>query len=221
MAKAAPNFKGMSLFTDGGERKYLSESERAQFINALPVLPDPRDQSFCSMLYWTGCRPSEALGLTAMNIDLVKQMVIIRTLKKRGAQKGRHFRPVPVPSEFTAELDRVHGVRAARSQRDGGESMRLWPFSRTTAWHRVRTLMDAAGLTGVKACAKGLRHAYYAQCEMREIPESRIKKWLGHESVETTEIYLDVAGPEDRAIAAKLWRDTDFITTTTTHEEFA
>ncbi len=206
MAANAMTFKGMSLFTDGGERKYLSASERKRFFAALDVLSNPTDRTFCAMLYWTGCRPSEALGLTAMNIDLDEQMVIIRTLKKRGRQKGKHFRPVPVPKDFILELEAAHSIRAAQADKDGGKSLHLWSFSRTTAWHRVRVVMAAAGLSGAKACAKGLRHAYGVHCAMTAIPETRIKKWLGHESLETTGIYLDVAAPEDRAMAARMWR---------------
>lgn len=60
-------------------------------------------------------------------------------------------------------------------------------------------------LTSEKACTKGLRHAYGVNVALNNILESRIKKWLGHESLETTEIYLDVTGPEDHAIAERMW----------------
>ena len=65
--------------------------------------------------------------------------------------------------------------------------------------------MEDAGLVGVKASAKGLRHAYGVQAAMTQVPITRIKTWLGHSSLETTEIYLDVAGAEDRAIAERMW----------------
>jgi hypothetical protein len=31
------------------------------------------------------------------------------------------------------------------------------------------------------------------------------KKWLGHARLETTAIYLDVSGEEERKLAARLW----------------
>ena len=104
-----------------------------------------------------------------------------------------------------ARLDQVHGIREAQTNVDHGRDARLWTFSRTTGWKRMQTVMRAAGLTGVKACAKGLRHAYGVHAAVNKIPETRIKKWLGHESLETTEVYLDVTGPEDRAIARRMW----------------
>jgi integrase/recombinase XerD len=196
--------RGMTLFTGCGERKYLCGSERQRFYEALAVLDRPQDRTFCEMIYWTGCRPSEALALTALNIDLEERMVVIRSLKKRGALKGRHFRPVPIPEPFLATLERVHGVRAMQSEAGGGHE-RLWRFSRTTGWKRIRQVMEAARLTGEKATAKGLRHAYGVHAAMTHVPETRIKKWLGHASLSTTEIYLDMAAPEDRVMAERMW----------------
>ena len=158
------------------------------------------------MIFWTGCRPSEALAMTALNIDLDEGAVVIRSLKKRGDLKGRHFRSIPLPPRFVDALDRTHGLKAAQKGADGGGSAPLWRFGRTTAWRRMHEVMAAAGLTGAKACAKGLRHSYGVTAALSRVPETRIKAWLGHASLSTTEIYLDMAGPEDRAMAARMWK---------------
>lgn len=200
-----PIFKGMSLFTHKGERKYLSTIERKRFLKALPILTDLKERSFCEMIFWTGCRPSEALALTALNIDIDEYMVIIRSLKKRGKMKGRHFRPLPLPKDYMALLDKTHSIRKAQAQPDGGESTMLWNFSRTKGWKLVKTVMGAAGINGAKGCGRGLRHAYGVHAALSQVPETRIKKWLGHESLATTEIYLDIAGAEDRQIAERMW----------------
>lgn len=206
MADGPTTFKGMTLFTQAGERKYLTEAERQAFLSALTVLPDPKDRTYCETLYWTGCRPSEALALSVTNIDVDEAVVIVRSLKKRGELRGRHFRSIPVPREFIEHLDRVHGICDAQSRANVGRSERLWTFGRTAAWERVKTVMNAAGLSGEKASAKGLRHAYGVHAVLANVPETRIKKWLGHASLATTEIYLDIAGPEDRVIAQRMWR---------------
>lgn len=205
MSYSEPAYNGMSLLTGAGERKYLSGAERERFIKALDILACPKERSFCETLYWTGCRPSEALALTAINIDLENASVIIRSLKKRGEDKGRHFRAIPVPREFVERLDKVHGLRQAQAWFDGGANKKLWRFGRTTGWKRTKAVMDAAGINGVKASAKGLRHGYGIHAALTRVPETRIKKWLGHASLATTEIYLDMAAPEDRSIAERMW----------------
>lgn len=197
--------QAMSLYTGRGERKYLCASERERFYAALACLSEPRDRTFCEMIYWTGCRPSEALALSAMNIDRAEGMVVIQSLKKRGKLKGRHFRPVPIPPAFMRQLEEAHSLTAFQAAPDGGMGTRLWMFSRTTGWKRVRKVMQAAGLSGEKACARGLRHAYGVHAALSKVPESRIKTWLGHASLATTEIYLDMAAPEDRKAAERMW----------------
>ena len=204
MADHRHSLRAISLYTSGGARKYLCGSERVRFYGALEVLERDCERTFCEMIYWTGCRPSEALDLRAVNIDLEERIVVIRSLKKRGAMKGRHYRPVPVPDHFLARLDRVHGLRAARATMDGGEH-RLWAFGRTSAWSYMRAVMIAAGLTGAKACSRGLRHSYGVHAAICGVPESRIKSWLGHESLATTAIYLEMAAHEDREIAERMW----------------
>ncbi len=198
MIKTPSPFQGMSLYSSIGERKYLNHAERQKFLAALPVIACPVERSFCEMIYWTGCRPSEALALNAVNIDLAEGVVILRSLKKRGELKGRHFRAVPLPSEFIATLDRVHGLTATQALDDHSSSGRLWCFGRTKGWRLVRKVMLEAGLTGRKSCARGLRHALGVHAALMHVPETRLQSWLGHASLETTSIYIAASGPEDR-----------------------
>lgn len=202
----AKPFKGMSLYTYAGERKYLSRSERARFLDAIATLSDPKHQTFCELIFWTGCRPSEALNLRAVNIDFCEGMIVFRSLKKRGALKNRHFRAVPVPTDFLDQLDAVHKVKLAQQEPDKGAGASLFFFSRTTGWRVIQLVMEAADISGARANARGLRHALGVHAAVSNIPESRIQAWLGHASLETTSVYLAAQGFEDRAIAERMWK---------------
>ena len=82
----------MRLFDDIGGRLYLTAEERQAFYKA--ALKEPRNvRTFCHMLYYTGCRISEALQLPFEKVDLSAQHVVLRTLKRR----KQHFRAVPLP----------------------------------------------------------------------------------------------------------------------------
>lgn len=205
MGRRRSHQAGMSLFTSVGDRKYLSTQERARFLDAAAAQPAPTHRTFCAMLHWTGCRPSEARALTIAQVDLESCAIVIRSLKKRGPNKESCFRIVPVPQHFIDVLEEVHGVKAAQTIGGFASRKRLWGFSRTTGWRIVRAAMCAAGLNGAKASAKGLRHAFGVHAALRHVPITRIKVWLGHSKLETTEIYLDVAAPEDRALAERMW----------------
>lgn len=205
MAQTYPDMQSMSLFSSLGERKYISETERTRFLSALNILDTPSDRTYCEMIFWTGCRPSEALQLTRAQIDLDERTVIIRSLKKHSEQKDKHFRCIPLPTSFIKRLDRVHGLRRTTLNNSSSQK-RLWRFCRTTAWRRIRKVMQAAEIVGIRATGRGLRHSYGVHAVVSDIPETRIQKWLGHASLKTTAIYLNAVGPEDRAIAKRMWK---------------
>ena len=189
-----------------GEPKFLSQPERERFLEQVTALPNPKDRTYCETLYWTGCRPSEGLATSAFHVAVKEGAMLFCTLKKRGTRKGRVYRVVPVPTDFTARLDIIHHIREAQAQPDEGRGMLLWEMSRTTAWKRVGTVMKAAEISGIRACAKGLRHGYSVRARGLEIPDDRLQAWLGHDKPSTTVIYLDVMGqPEDRAFAERMW----------------
>jgi len=83
---------------------------------------------------------------------------------------------------------------------------KIWTFTKVTAWRKVKDIMEKAGITGQRACPKGLRHAFaiYAITE-KNIPITTVQKWLGHAYIETTAIYANPLGAEERKLASRLW----------------
>ena len=60
-------------------------------------------------------------------------------------------------------------------------------------------------LTGIKATPKGLRHSYAIACISASVSLPKLRKWMGHEDINTTTIYLDFVGEDDRELARKVW----------------
>jgi integrase/recombinase XerD len=192
---------GFTLFGRHTDRKYLNAAERRRFLESAQRLR-ASERLFCLTLAWSGARISEVLALAAASIDVESCAVAFETLKRR---KRGIVRQVPLPSGLVGELDREFNLRAA--QLDPALAKRpIWRFSRTTAWRYVKAMMAAAGVAGASAMPKGLRHSFGVSAFQVNVPPHLVQRWLGHASLRTTGIYADVAGPEERAFAARMWR---------------
>lgn len=178
-----------------GQKKYLSGQEREAFIAAARSLTQT-EFLFCATLTLTGCRISEALALLRHQISPTESVITIRSLKKRGQV---HHRQIPVPSWLTEMLADEIDVRSLATD------SRLWPWSRTKGWGLIKLVMQAAKIDGVHASPKGLRHGFGVAAIEAGIPLNLIQKWLGHTRIETTAIYTNAVGPEERRIAARMW----------------
>jgi integrase/recombinase XerD len=191
----------MSLYGSAGGRKYLNAAERRRFIKAA-ARAEPATRLFCLVLGWSGARISEVLALTPAAIDIESGAASIETLKRR---KRGVVRQVPLPSDILRELNRVFKLRF--QQRDPQlATLRIWTWSRTTAWRRVKKIMAAGRITGTPAMPKGLRHGFGVNAFQSNVPPHLVQRWLGHASLRTTAIYGDVIGPEERAIAERMWK---------------
>jgi len=51
-----------------------------------------------------------------------------------------------------------------------------------------------------------LRHAFGVDAVQNRIALSLVKKWLGYAKIETTAIYADPIGAEERALARLMWK---------------
>lgn len=180
------------LFDRNGARKYLTRRETKVLLATISKA-DCQTQLFCKLLCHTGCRISEALALTRRHLDLETERVIFRTLKRRKTV----YRGVPVPGRFMRELVKFAAAHELEE--------RLFPWCRQTGWRRIRALMDKAGIVGIHATPKGLRHQFGCHAVACGLPESLVGRLLGHANTKSTRVYTLVLGSEERALVRRMW----------------
>jgi integrase/recombinase XerD len=183
------------VFDLRGGRKYLTKAERSAFFTIARKLRNKSERAFCLFLYYTGCRISEALSICPASIDVSERNAVIETLKRR---KNGVFRSIPIPDKFVRLLQEVY--------EDSETAERIWRFSRTTGYRFIKSCMKAARINGAMASPKGLRHGFAVACIQENIALTVVKNWMGHARLETTAIYLNVMGQEERAMAKRLWK---------------
>ncbi len=200
----------MRLFTPDGERLYLTAEERRRFLDA-SALESPSERMFCHVLHYTGCRPSEALAISPRHVMVEDAAIVIRSLKKHktdphGRLKQAQYRSVPVPPFLIEHLDLVFGLRAQLRREMNADSV-LWPMSRPTAYRLVKRVMYRAGIVGVQATGKGLRHGFGVAMVTANppVPLHVISQLMGHSDSKTTEIYLQVLSEERHSLVMNAW----------------
>lgn len=194
--RAQLTMQDWSLFDAEGHRKYLTPKERRAFLRAAGR-QSPEVETFARVLCETGCRLSEALGLTGDRIDAGAGLIVFESLKKR--RSGVH-RAVPVSEVLIARLIEVHALKDGQL-----EDNQLWPWCRMTGYRRILDVMKVAHIIGLHATPKGLRHGFAIAALEKGVPLTLVQKWLGHASLSTTAIYLNAVGAEERKIASRLW----------------
>jgi len=184
-----------SLFSRNGERKYLNQEERKQFLQGTQNLPFAR-KLFCQLLYYTGARITEIYDIKTIQIDFSDKVVLIRTLKRR---RDDIYRQIPIPELLLSELKKF-----VTSKCIVNEDENIWPFSKRTGLRTVKKIMRSNNIQGIKACALGLRHGFAVHA-VSKVPQTQVQKWMGHAYITTTALYLNVSGVEERQWAKRLW----------------
>ena len=179
--------------------KALTISEMTSLLNSTERVGDLtalRDRAILEVLYGTGARVSEVVGLNVA--DLGKSTLTgdeITTLKLRG--KGSKERIVPLGS-FAKEAIENYLVRLRpiflEKSKSGKASSALFlnskgtRLSRQSAWQTVIDAADATGLTG-KVSPHVFRHSYATHLLDGGADIRVVQELLGHSSVTTTQIY--------------------------------
>ncbi|GAA1515208.1 integrase/recombinase XerD [Agromyces terreus] len=147
---------------------------------------DLRDTALLEVLYATGARVSEAIGL---NVDDLVDGDVVRLFGKGGKQ-----RIVPLGSYARAALE-AYLVRARPMLSVRGSAtpalflgVRGRRMSRQTAWEVIRDAADRAGLTG-PVSPHTLRHSFATHLLEGGADVRVVQELLGHSSVATTQIY--------------------------------
>lgn len=146
-----------------------------------------RDRALLELLYSTGARISEIVGLDVDDIDTAGRAVVLHG-------KGGKQRMVPIGRPALAELEAylVRG-RPVLSQRGRGAAAlflnaRGGRLSRQSAW---QVLQDAAQRAGIGAAVSPhtLRHSFATHLLDGGADVRVVQELLGHASVTTTQIY--------------------------------
>lgn len=188
----------MTEHTSSGRRKYVTSQERRAFLEASQKM-SLETYTFCRVLLETGCRISEALNLRRTHLDLGEKCLYIESLKKR--KKGK-FRRVPVQSVTILQLLSLYELKN-KGQLKGDN--RFFTWSRMTGYRHVCAVMEKAGISGIHATPKGLRHGFAVTALEAGAPLNMVQKWLGHAHMDTTSIYVDLVGKEERELAERIW----------------
>ena len=145
-----------------------------------------RNRALLELLYSTGARISEAVGLDVDDIDTQARSVLLRG-------KGGKQRLVPI-GRPAVSAGRLPGARPARSgpTRPGTPAIFLnargGRLSRQSAW---QVLQDAAERAGITAAVSPhmLRHSFATHLLEGGADVRVVQELLGHASVTTTQIY--------------------------------
>ena len=173
--------------------KALSESQIEALLNA-PDLATPlglRDRAMIELMYATGLRVSELVGLPTLAVNL-RQGVL------RVSGKGDKERLVPMGEEAQHWLERY--LAEIRPQLAIGKSRpalflgrRGAALSRQQFWNLVKALALRAGIDPGKVSPHGLRHSFATHLLNHGADLRVLQMLLGHSSLSTTQIYTLVA----------------------------
>ncbi|MDK3254970.1 site-specific tyrosine recombinase XerD [Blastococcus capsensis] len=175
-------------------------------IEAAGSLEGPRglrDRALLELLYGTGARISEAVGLAVDDLDRGQSTV-------RLAGKGGKERVVPVGSYALRAIEGylVRARPALAAKGTGGVrggalflNARGGPLSRQSAWSILRTAAERAGLSG-EISPHTLRHCFATHLIDGGADVRVVQELLGHASVTTTQVYTLVTVDRLREVYA-------------------
>jgi integrase/recombinase XerD len=170
----------------------LTEAE-VESLLAAPQVDTPlglRDRAMLEVLYATGLRVSELVGLGLSQVSLTQGLV-------RVMGKGSKERLVPLGEEAMAWIERyLAHSRPALVAGSPSEalfvSLRGEAMTRQTFWYLIRRHARTAGI-GKKLSPHTLRHAFATHLLNHGADLRVVQLLLGHSSLSTTQIYTHVA----------------------------
>jgi integrase/recombinase XerD len=159
-----------------------------------------RDRALLELLYGSGARISEAVGLDVDDVDEAAGAVLLHG-------KGSKDRLVPV-GHFAVEAVTAYLVRGRPALAAAGRGTpalflnhRGGRLSRQTAWHVLKAASDRAGVTAVVS-PHTLRHSFATHLLDGGADVRVVQELLGHASVTTTQIYTLVTVDRLREVYA-------------------
>ncbi|MGH6933934.1 MAG: site-specific tyrosine recombinase XerD [Dongiaceae bacterium] len=179
--------------------KLLSEEDVDRLLaaaRAVEGVEGVRLIALLELLYATGLRVSELVGLPVAAVMRDRQVLVVRG-------KGGRERMIPVNDPSRAAISAWLGARAVALARGGKTLESPWLFpsfgaSGHLTRHRFGQLLKEltvnAGLDRRKVSPHVLRHAFASHLLDHGADLRSVQQMLGHADIATTQIYTHVAG---------------------------
>ena len=182
--------------------KSLTEADVEALLNQ-PNTDDVlglRDRTMLEVLYATGLRVTELVGLTLHQVNL--RQGVVRVFGKGGKE-----RLVPMGEEALSWLDRY--IREARPLLLGAvqsdvmfPSNRARQMTRQTFWHSIKRYTKGAGIEKPLS-PHTLRHAFATHLLNHGADLRVLQLLLGHSDLSTTQIYTHIASTRIKSLHAQ------------------
>jgi integrase/recombinase XerD len=174
--------------------KPLSEEEMARMLDGVsgtePI--DRRDRALLELLYGTGARVSEVVGLSLEDLDFDEELILV-------TGKGSRQRLVPMGSGLRAALMRYLEPGGRRELEGESRTNRLFLNARGGALTRqgVDLVVRRRALTASIPRARVSAHVFRHSCATHMLAHGAdirvVQELLGHASIATTQIYTAVS----------------------------
>ncbi len=182
--------------------KSLSEAQ-VEALLAAPNVETPlglRDRAMLELLYATGLRVSELVGLRLIEVSLNDGLV-------RVLGKGSKERIVPLGEEARDWLQRYlaqsrPALLTGRAAEAVFVTRRAAPMSRQMFWNLIKRYARRAGI-GAPLSPHGLRHAFATHLLNHGADLRVVQMLLGHADISTTQIYTHVARERLKSLHAQ------------------
>jgi len=149
-----------------------------------------RDRALFTLLYETGMRVSEALGVQYADLDLTPDDEKVRVLGKGQRERTVLLTAAPESSRLLRRHLKLSRIRAGSvfrgDPRYGGSALPLGYTTARRAWQRY------CAVAGVTATLHQLRHSRATQLVQAGVPLGTVRKVLGHRNIQSTLLYAEV-----------------------------
>jgi integrase/recombinase XerD len=200
--QADPTLRLTNARTPARFPKALAEAQ-VEALLAAPAVDTVlglRDRAMLELLYATGLRVSELVGLRLVELSLNDGLV-------RVVGKGSKERIVPLGEEARAWIERYF-ARARSTLLDGRTSdavfvtQRAHAMSRQMFWRLIKRYAVQAAIDAPLS-PHGLRHAFATHLLNHGADLRVVQLLLGHADISTTQIYTHVARERLKAVHAQ------------------
>lgn len=186
-------FTGSIKVEPGAEtpRTILTQSEIKALYSATDEPPNGlRDKAILSLYYGCGLRYSEGIRVEKKHIDYSKQLLYVMP------GKNYQSRFIPINERIIKDLQDYEVYGRPYFTKEDSTGFLLGnngkALSSTTIGKRLKILLIKAGIEK-QICLHGLRHSIATHLLQQRMPLEQISKFLGHTSLDSTQIYTRIA----------------------------